>query len=102
MSADTFETRKCLLALSLLKTRKNEKIIPPRFFRNAMKEDLPTIPYSTPFFRNSMKENLLTFSYSTSFSGNTMEKKCKPFHIPKYRYYKFFAKRGTLLGLKYI
>jgi len=64
-------------------------------------KNLPTIPYSTPFLRNAVEENLLTFSYYTSFYGNTIKKICKLFYIPKYRYYKVFAKGGTLLGLKY-
>jgi len=64
MPRDTSEKRKQLLALSLVKTRNNEKIIPPRFLIKTMKENLPTIPHSTRLFGNAIKENLPTIPHS--------------------------------------
>lgn len=146
--------KKQLLALSLVQTQKNEKIIPPRFFIKTLKENLPTIPHSTPLLETLWKRTCKLFyipqgclerlwkklaNYSkfhtvvwkryerklTNYSRlqtvfykrykktwwlfripprflETLWKRCKLFHIPKYCYYKFFAKGGSFLDLKYI
>jgi len=73
-SSDTIETRKHLLALFSVKTRKNEKIIPRRFFINTIKKLTNYCTLHT-VIRNAMKEKLANYPILHTVFGNALKEK---------------------------